>query len=39
MLSNDLARAELGWAPSISMQDGIARTAQWMKRELEKLDT
>lgn len=39
VLSNDLARAELGWAPEVSMQDGIARTAQWMKRELEKLDT
>ena len=38
VLSNDLARAELGWGPTISMQDGIARTAQWMKRELEKLD-
>jgi UDP-glucose 4-epimerase len=39
VLSNDLAGAELGWAPTISMQDGIARTAQWMKRELEKLGT
>lgn len=39
VLSNDLARDELGWSPSISMREGIARTAQWMKRELEKLDT
>jgi len=39
ILSNDLARDELEWAPSISMRDGIARTADWMKRELEKLDT
>lgn len=39
VLSNDLARAQLGWAPEVSMQDGIARTAQWMKCELEKLDT
>jgi UDP-glucose 4-epimerase len=39
VLSNDLARDELEWAPSISMRDGIARAAEWMKRELEKLDT
>ncbi|CAG9933556.1 NAD-dependent epimerase/dehydratase family protein [Candidatus Nitrotoga arctica] len=39
VLSNDLARDELEWAPSISMRDGIARVAEWMKRELEKLDT
>ncbi|MEQ1583419.1 MAG: NAD-dependent epimerase/dehydratase family protein, partial [Candidatus Nitrotoga sp.] len=39
VLSNDLARDELKWAPSISMRDGIARAVEWMKRELEKLDT
>jgi UDP-glucose 4-epimerase len=39
VLSNDLARDELEWAPSISMRDGIARAAEWMKRELEKLET
>ena len=39
VLCNDLARAELGWSPSISMEEGIARTSLWMKRELEKLDT
>ncbi len=38
VLSNDLARDELEWTPSISMRDGIARTAEWMKRELAKLD-
>jgi UDP-glucose 4-epimerase len=37
VLSNDLARTELKWAPSISMHDGIARTAEWMKGELGKL--
>jgi UDP-glucose 4-epimerase len=36
VLSNDLARAELHWSPSVSMRDGIARTAEWMKGELAK---
>ncbi len=36
ILSNDLARNELEWAPSISMRDGIARTVKWMKLEIEK---
>ncbi len=31
VLSNDLSREELKWAPLITMQDGIARTAKWMK--------
>ena len=35
VLSNDLARKELRWFPSISIRDGIARTADWMKTELE----
>lgn len=39
VLSNDLARDELEWTPSISMRSGIARTAEWMKHELAKLDT
>lgn len=39
VLSNDLARGELEWAPSVSMRDGIARTAEWMKRELASRDT
>ncbi len=39
VLNNKLARDELVWAPSISMRDGIARTAEWMKRELAKSDT
>lgn len=38
VLSNDLARDELEWAPSISMRDGIARAAEWMKHELAKLE-
>jgi len=36
VLSNDLARAELQWSPVVSMRDGIARTAEWMKGELAK---
>lgn len=39
VLSNDLARKELEWAPSISMRNGIARTVKWMKLEIEKQDT
>lgn len=37
VLSNDLAREELQWAPSTSMHDGLSRTAEWMKGELAKL--
>lgn len=36
VLSNDLARNELEWAPSISMRGGIARVSEWVKRELGK---
>lgn len=32
VLENALARRELGWAPKISMQDGIARTIAWLRR-------
>lgn len=39
VLCNNLAQEELKWAPSISMRDGIARTAEWMKSELKKLAT
>lgn len=35
VLSNDLARTELNWVPSISMQDGIGRVASWMRSVLE----
>lgn len=36
VLRNDLARAELHWSPSTSMQEGILRTTEWMKAELAK---
>lgn len=39
VLSNDLAREELKWVPTISMQSGIARAAEWMKGELTKSGT
>jgi UDP-glucose 4-epimerase len=38
VLNNGLATADLKWMPSISMRDGIARTAEWMKAELAKAD-
>ena len=34
VLCNDLARTELNWNPTVSLPEGIARTAEWMKREL-----
>jgi UDP-glucose 4-epimerase len=34
VLSNDLARDELKWTPSVTMWDGVARTAEWMKSNL-----
>ncbi|HEY4696968.1 MAG TPA: NAD-dependent epimerase/dehydratase family protein [Gallionella sp.] len=36
VLSNELARTELHWTPSVSMRAGIARTAEWLKGELVK---
>ncbi len=39
VLSNGLAREEMGWNPSLSMGEGIARTAEWMKSELLKSGT
>jgi UDP-glucose 4-epimerase len=31
VLDNTLAQAQLGWKPVVSLSDGIARTAVWMK--------
>ncbi|MFI5363036.1 MAG: NAD-dependent epimerase/dehydratase family protein [Elusimicrobiota bacterium] len=36
VLSNDLARQELKWKPSISMRKGLELTAAWMKAELAR---
>lgn len=34
ILCNELAKRELNWTPSISISEGIARTANWIKQEL-----
>jgi UDP-glucose 4-epimerase len=34
VLSNALARDELGWSPRIPLREGISRTATWMQRQL-----
>lgn len=31
ILNNQLARQELGWAPSTKIEEGLVRTAEWMK--------
>lgn len=36
VLSNELARSELHWSPSIPMREGIKRTADWMRNELAR---
>lgn len=33
VLSNERARRELGWAPSIDMRSGLARTVEWMRSQ------
>jgi len=33
---NTLIKEVLGWAPSISLKDGLARTYTWIKGEIEK---
>jgi UDP-glucose 4-epimerase len=34
VLSNELAKQELGWVPKVRLADGISLTAEWMKRQL-----
>lgn len=36
VLCNRLAQNELNWTPRISVQDGLSRTAEWIKSELAK---
>ena len=36
ILSNALAKEQLGWAPQVSLREGIAWTAQWMRSEFSK---
>jgi len=33
ILDNSLAKKELDWSPMVSMEDGIARTVEWMKSQ------
>ncbi len=33
VLCNDLAKRELGWTPKVGIEDGIARTARWLREE------
>ncbi|MBA1248921.1 NAD-dependent epimerase/dehydratase family protein [Pseudomonas luteola] len=35
VLGNSLAQHELGWSPKVDLKNGIKRTAEWMKNELE----
>ncbi|EMF03844.1 NAD-dependent epimerase/dehydratase family protein [Serratia marcescens] len=35
VLSNDLARRELGWEPQLSMQEGLKRAADWVRNSLK----
>lgn len=36
ILDNSFARKELGWEPKISLQDGLHRTAAWIKTHYDK---
>jgi len=33
VLSNELARDELGWVPKVTMQEGLLRAAEWIKQK------
>jgi len=36
VLDNTLAKQELGWQPRISLEDGVAKTSDWMAKALAK---
>lgn len=36
VLDNALAREELGWTPKVKLEEGLTRTAEWMRRELAR---
>jgi UDP-glucose 4-epimerase len=35
ILANSLARRELGWQPRVTLEEGIVKTADWMRKALE----
>lgn len=35
---NTMAKNELGWKPETSLEDGIKKTAEWMKSRLDQID-
>lgn len=36
VLANSLARQELGWEPQVTLVDGLVKTADWMRKVLNK---
>jgi UDP-glucose 4-epimerase len=36
ILENSLAQQELGWAPRVGLEEGIVKTADWMRKVLDK---
>ena len=36
VLDNSLARQELGWEPRVNLEEGIAKTADWMRKVLDQ---
>ncbi|WP_026258714.1 NAD-dependent epimerase/dehydratase family protein [Uliginosibacterium gangwonense] len=36
VLANSLARQELGWAPQVTLEDGIIKTAAWLHKVINK---
>lgn len=36
LADNSLARTLLGWEPTVSLEDGLVRTLEWMRQHLER---
>ena len=36
VLENSLARQELGWEPCVGLEEGLVKTADWMRKVLDK---
>ena len=39
LADNTRAREWLGWAPTVSLRDGLTRTSEWIRDNLHKIDT